>query len=293
MSNDTDGIASNGKFVALPWNETSTLAVFPAYDFKRFDANIPLITGHHGNVLDVQFAHHNDNLLASCSEDATIKLWLLEDEAMTENRSKADGVLKGHTKKVLGFQWHTIAENTIASYSYDNTVRIWDVEQQANTITYEGIEKVPTSLRWNPSANQVGLPCKGGNLLFLDPRKEGSAIQSKAHASQKSQKLAWIDDTSFITSGFSKQAEREFMVWDQRNLTEAVSRGSLGSSSGVAHITFDQQHHLMYMAGRGDSVIGIYQYTQATTTLAHLTDFNISNTPQKGFNLLPKWANDV
>jgi WD40 repeat protein len=127
VSNDTDGIDCNDKFIALPWSRTSTVAVFPAYDFKRFETNLPLIQGHKGNINDVQFSHFNPNLMATASEDGMIKLWLIPDEGIKTNVAESDGDLAGHTKKVTGLRWHRTADNLIASHSADSTVRIWDV----------------------------------------------------------------------------------------------------------------------------------------------------------------------
>lgn len=53
MTIDTDGAASNGWYTAVPWNQTSTIAVFPAYKFQRFEADLPLIKGHKGSITDI------------------------------------------------------------------------------------------------------------------------------------------------------------------------------------------------------------------------------------------------
>lgn len=37
----------------------------------RLDKNYPLVVGHSGPVLDIDWCPHNDNILASCSEDCT------------------------------------------------------------------------------------------------------------------------------------------------------------------------------------------------------------------------------
>ena len=61
-----------------------------------------------------------------------------------------------------------------------------------------------------------------------------------AHAGSKAQKLAWIDDESFLTGGFNKQAEREYCLWDARALDQPLVRSSLGSGLGVPHLYFDR-----------------------------------------------------
>lgn len=37
----------------------------------RVDKNYPLVVGHSGPVLDIDWCPHDDNILASCSEDCT------------------------------------------------------------------------------------------------------------------------------------------------------------------------------------------------------------------------------
>ena len=43
---ENDGVASNGILTAMAWTQVSSIAVWKADGFKRFDANIPLIKGH-------------------------------------------------------------------------------------------------------------------------------------------------------------------------------------------------------------------------------------------------------
>lgn len=46
IAQEQDAICSNGVFTALAYKMTSSVAVFPAYEFKRFDNTIFLIKGH-------------------------------------------------------------------------------------------------------------------------------------------------------------------------------------------------------------------------------------------------------
>ena len=98
-----DGIAANGKFIALPWDSQASVAVFPAHKFQRFDANVPLIKGHMGAICDLHFSPFHDNLLATASEDGKLKLWFLPDEGITGTTKEEDMELLGHSKKVMGF----------------------------------------------------------------------------------------------------------------------------------------------------------------------------------------------
>ena len=67
-------------------------------------------------------------MLASASDDSTIKLWVIDGEdGLTEHVTEAELEFDDHGKKCKAIQWHETASNTLASYAEDNTVRIWDV----------------------------------------------------------------------------------------------------------------------------------------------------------------------
>jgi coronin-1B/1C/6 len=98
-----------------------------AYDFKRFEADLALIKGHAGPVTDIEFSPFNDFLLATASEDATIKMWIIPEEGIIKDVTECDAELRGHAKKVIFSKFHPSADTTLASAAADNTVRIWDV----------------------------------------------------------------------------------------------------------------------------------------------------------------------
>jgi len=79
INNDQDGVVSNGVFTAVPWKHNSTVAVFPAYKYSRFNLDQPLIKGHKGHVHNVAFSPFNDNILATSSGDGDIKLWAIPE----------------------------------------------------------------------------------------------------------------------------------------------------------------------------------------------------------------------
>lgn len=66
--------------IATAWKSKSTVAVFNADDKSlNFNADIPLLRGHDGNILDMSWSPFNDKLLATCAEDRNPKFWLFDD----------------------------------------------------------------------------------------------------------------------------------------------------------------------------------------------------------------------
>ena len=66
----------------------------------RFDVNQPKVCGHKALVMDLAWNPFNDNHIASCSEDGTVKIWDIPDQGISENMEDSLKTLKGHSKKV-------------------------------------------------------------------------------------------------------------------------------------------------------------------------------------------------
>ena len=80
-------------------------------------------------------------------------------------------------------------------------------------------------------------------------------MKAASHQGPRSQKISWIDNTTFVTSGFSPNANREFAVWDLKNLDQPIAKGDIHDGSGISYIDFDREHNLLFCVGRGESHI--------------------------------------
>jgi len=86
-----------------------------------------------------------------------------------------------------------------------------------------------TCLRWNPEGTLNSVSSKGGKLTIFDIRgKDEDAMQVMTHNGPKAQKHAWLNPNTLISSGFNRQAKREYAIWDMRSFKEPVARGELG-----------------------------------------------------------------
>lgn len=68
----------------------------------RFDINYPKVCGHKSLVMDIAWNPFNDNEIASCSEDCTVKLWDIPDGGIKENLADYKKDMVGHKRKVRG-----------------------------------------------------------------------------------------------------------------------------------------------------------------------------------------------
>merc|ERR1712176_1461725 len=104
----------------------------------RIDMNFPRVAGHKGAVLDLQWNPFNENIIASGSDDTTIKIWQLPDEELTETMTEPVVALKGHQRKVTIVQWHPTSNGILFSASADLTIRAWDVQKGEQFRQFEG-----------------------------------------------------------------------------------------------------------------------------------------------------------
>ena len=155
--------------------------MFKAYDFCKFVGDEPQIRGHAGPINDFEFSPFNDSLLATASDDASIKLWIIPEEGVTQDIVDSDGDLKGHLKKVIFTKFHPSADFTIASASSDMTVRLWDVQQQKCVSVIEESKGQALGLEWSHNGSLLASITKDKTAYIFDPRKEGTAMSAKTH----------------------------------------------------------------------------------------------------------------
>jgi hypothetical protein len=146
------------------------LAVLPAYNFQRLEPGLPLIRGHAGPIVDFDFSPFNDNLLATASEDGTVKLWQIPEGGVTKDVNEAAGTLSGHFRKLIFAKWHPSADYTIASAGVDTTVRIWDVAQQKCALTFESLKHQANDIAWSHNGSLLAATTKDKMVSFFDPR---------------------------------------------------------------------------------------------------------------------------
>jgi coronin-1B/1C/6 len=93
------------------------------------ETNVPCLVGHHAAVLDFDFNPFDDSLIATGSEDTTVKLWGIPEGGLTKNVTEPLVDLHGHQKKVTHLIFHPTAANVLLSASGDNKVKLWDIEK--------------------------------------------------------------------------------------------------------------------------------------------------------------------
>ena len=80
------------------------------------------MTGHTGPIYDVKWSPFNDNLIASASDDCTVKLWHIPDGGLKSGLSEPLANLEGHQRRVTIIEWHPTVDGVLFSAGHDFTV---------------------------------------------------------------------------------------------------------------------------------------------------------------------------
>lgn len=267
MSNENDGIAINGSMIAVNWKSNSTVAVVNANKPMAFSPSTPLIRGHTGAIYDIQWSPFEDRLLATCADDGKVKMWVFDDhEGCKDNMVDADMELDAHPRKCLNVRWHKSVESLLATCSIDKTVKIWDInEDRADeaVLTFTELNDYATSVRWSPDGKLIASTTKDKKLVVFDPRQQQTISANPCHVGPRQQRLEWADDDTILTTGFDREAQRQWSAWDMRNTDQPLLQGPLAEGSGVPFFYFDREFKAFILSGRGDGVCATYLFDKS------------------------------
>ena len=127
---NTEGrlIAVNPKFLAASWNtQNGGVAILDPFKPCSVKPDIPLIKGFKGPILDLEFSPFRTDLLATASEDCSVRLFQIPEAGLTKTTHEELQSLPGHVKKVTFVDFNPSVADCLLSASFDDTVKVWNV----------------------------------------------------------------------------------------------------------------------------------------------------------------------
>ncbi|KAL6486820.1 hypothetical protein MHYP_G00034460 [Metynnis hypsauchen] len=278
--------AGGGAFLVLSINHTG-----------KVDPHHPKVSGHRGNVLDIKWNPFNDFCIASCSEDATVKVWDIPQHGVMKNITVPWKELQGHSRRVGLIEWHPTASNVLFSTGYDYQVMVWNlncpepvVKNPVRTISVHS--DVVLSMSFNMDGSRLATSCKDKKIRIIDPRT-GTLLRETNCKTHKASKVLFLGNLKMLLStGTSRWNHRQIALWDQEDLSEPSFQEDLDGSSGVLFPFYDPDTHMLYIAGKGDGNIRYYEISSEKPYVHFLTEYR-SILPQKGMGVMPKRGLDV
>jgi len=268
--------AGGGSFLVLPLSKTGRVSI-----------DQPVVSGHKGPVYDLAWCPHNDNVIASASDDCTVKVWHIEsDDGLTANLEEPIITLAGHQKRVTLVVWHPTAQNVLATFSTDNTMCMWDVGTGEMGLQVDLGEQI-WSASFNHDGSRLCCTAKDKNMRILDTHTGDILQKAKCHAGSKPAQCVYLKNGQIFTTGFSRMSAREYALWNQDDLSKQVVCEEIDNSNGVNFIFYDPDTSVVYLIGKGDSNIRYFEVTDEEPYVHYLALYQ-SNSPQRGIGCLPK-----
>uniref|UniRef100_A0A8C9WNU3 Coronin n=1 Tax=Scleropages formosus TaxID=113540 RepID=A0A8C9WNU3_SCLFO len=293
---DSSFCAVNPKFVAIIIEASGggAFLVLPLHKTGRIDKSYPTVCGHTGPVLDIDWCPHNDQVIASGSEDCTVMVWQIPENGLTSSLSEPVVVLEGHSKRVGIVTWHPTARNVLLSAGCDNLIIIWNVGTGEALINLEDVHPdVIYSVCWNRNGSLICTACKDKKVRVIDPRKEEViAEKDKAHEGARPMRAIFLADGNIFTTGFSRMSERQLALWNPQNIEEPISVHEMDTSNGVLLPFYDPDTNIVYLCGKGDSSIRYFEITDEAPYVHYLNTFSTKE-PQRGMGYMAKRGLDV
>ncbi|XP_063197561.1 coronin-6 isoform X3 [Chroicocephalus ridibundus] len=293
---DSSFCAVNPKFVAIIVESGGggAFMVLPLAKTGRVDKNHPLVTGHTAPVLDIDWCPHNDNVIASASEDTTVMVWQIPDYVPVRNITEPVVTLEGHSKRVGIISWHPTARNVLLSAGCDNLVILWNVGTGEMLLVLEDMHTdLIYNVGWNRNGSLLVTTCKDKKVRVIDPRKQQVvAEKAKPHDGARPIRAIFMADGKIFTTGFSKMSERQLGLWDLKNFEEPIALQEMDTSNGVLLPFYDPDSSIVYLCGKGDSSIRYFEITDEAPYVHYLNTYS-SKEPQRGMGFMPKRGLDV
>ncbi|XP_076306921.1 coronin-6-like isoform X2 [Tachypleus tridentatus] len=273
-------IAGGGAFLVLPLQKTG-----------RIDISYPQVAGHKGPVMDIAWCPHNDNVIASSSDDTLVRVWQIPEGGLV--RPLVDPVveLAGHQKKVGLVQWHPSANNVLLSAGADCKIMIWNVgtgELLSEVIHPDLI----FDCCWSWNGSRLATTCKDKKIRVYDPRSGEMLQEALGHEGAKPQRVVYLRSGMILTTGFSRMSERQYSLRKENDLNSPLCLEEMDVSNGVMVPFYDPDVNLLFLCAKGDSNIRYFEITEVSPFVHYINTYQ-SNIPQRGMCMMPKRGCDI
>ncbi|CAG0887327.1 unnamed protein product [Cyprideis torosa] len=243
----------------------------------------PLVGGHKGPVLDIEWCPHNDNVIASGSEDCTAKVWQIPDLGLIRTLTDRDAVveLAFHQRRVGLVTWHPSAQNILLTAGGDNLIAIWNVGRGEVLLSIDCHPDMIYSSSWNYNGSQIVTTCRDKKIRIIDVRTGNVEEEASSHEGGKATRAIFLANGLVFTTGFNKGSERQYSLRAPEHLHNPICMVELDTSNGLLFPFYDPDTNMIYLCGKGDSVMRYFEITKEPPFVHYIATHQASD-PQRG-----------
>lgn len=286
IGNNVEGslIDINSKFIAASWkpylgsNGCVVLLDSSRTDTVRTPLQVPRIKGHDAYVTHVKFSPYNDNLLATCSDDKSVRLWMIPDGGIKEDMTQEALKYNEHGKRSTICEFHPCCAEVIASIANDKSLHVWNCGT-GQSLCKINLPEVPTALSWSLDGSIAA--CSGKEKGYLiDPRANSIVLETTKFEAPKNSRINFVSENCFIGAGGNKSNKLHTMkLFDIRKASGNVCQEHEKIDVDIGALYFfscyEESNQMYFITGKGEK--NIFVFDMSKETLSPLTTY-LANT---------------
>ncbi|VDK86237.1 unnamed protein product [Litomosoides sigmodontis] len=289
-------VAANPKMIALAVDVPAggVVEIAKLCRMGRGRMELGKIKDHEGAVCDVKWNPFNDNVLATGSHDATVRIWHIDDML----RIRCLRISRVHSRRVHIIEWHTTVDNAVFSASLDGQIVLWNIETDNIVYKIEECNAISMSLSYNCS--EFVVTTKARELSIYDARTgEKRCSTQLVHDGTMPSRVLFYgkpepdNSERLITTGSSRSTRRQLALYSSRPLDAPLAVVDIDGGSGFLMPIVDNDLNLLYIAGKGDANIRFYELLKEAPFISYLNESSGSKAhtaicllPKRGLNVL-------
>ena len=262
-------ISVNSNFLAMAWSNMGEIVVVDSSQPFNIKPDQPRFKGHRANILDLEFCPFSSDLLAASYDDCSVLLYKIPEGGLTEHITQEVQLYQKHTKKVPFVTFNPIASDVLCSAAFNGEIHLWNA-LKGESFCELNAEDQPTWVSWSPNGALIGTTTKNKLMNVFDPRSNKLIFKQQINEAFQAAKFAWIDNETFVTTGWNKAGAKFLKLWDVRKVKEDLSSEGevtsvqIDTSKTVTTPFVDRESKLLFTVGKGEASTHTYDYSEGT-----------------------------
>jgi THO complex subunit 3 len=224
-----------------------------APEYRVIGGNVRGLTGHTGKIMKLAW-NWDGTVLASASEDSTVRLWKFDHAAINAGTTAAPGlppgsaglpkegssrVLKAHTGPVDCIAWSPTDKHVLASSGADGILKLWDTRDTAGPScrvdALLAVSNNAENIAFKPDGTTIAMGTRTDELVLIDVRGGRPTILGRNKFTMQLNEIAWTPSGLIFCMCTSKTPplEEGYLVVVRANLPPASSAAAAGAATTV------------------------------------------------------------
>lgn len=266
-------VAANPKMIALAIDVPAggVVQVAKLCTMGRGHMEMAKIKDHEGVVCNVKWNPFNDNVLATASHDASVRVWHVDDML----RIRCLRVSRVHSRRVNFVEWHTLVDNAIFSASMDGRIVLWNIETDEVLYVIDDCHATCLSLSYN--CCEFAVTTRTRELIIFNARTGVKERETElVHDGTMPPRVLYNSNEArnerLVTTGTCRNTRRQIAIYDSVKLEKPLTVVDVDGGSGLLMPIIDNDLNLLYVAGKGDANIRFYELSNEAPFISYLNE---------------------